>query len=240
MCEKSFQHAIEARQHHYNNFNYWMNFYAIVIGALFVGYYNTTDNCLLNVVIVILGFATTFAWLQSFRGYYHWIKHWIEVVKFHEDNYIKSLRNDCEPNSSGVSEMDQLRVYNLYYESNDENSRCPLKTRNISTQKMTLRLIFVLLVAWGVMLLDTFIKHIGIILSPCLSSDCCFICMDPCCCCCISVLFFFIIMVVLFTIIIITFTRRTESNTSEHYILKKKKDSDSVNYEVLPPRNGNH
>lgn len=88
MCEKSFQHAIEARQHHYNNFNYWMNFYAIVIGALFVGYYNTTDNCLLNVVIVILGFATTFAWLQSFRGYYHWIKHWIEVVKFHEDNIL--------------------------------------------------------------------------------------------------------------------------------------------------------
>ena len=92
--EKSYMRAIKAREHHYNNFNYWMNFYAIIIGALFVGYYKIKEDELLKAIVTFIGFATTLAWLQSFRGYYHWIKHWMNVVIFHEENFIKTKMAD--------------------------------------------------------------------------------------------------------------------------------------------------
>lgn len=144
--KECYERAIKAHEHHYSNFNYWMNFYAIIIGALFVGYYTIKEDELLKTIITLIGFATTLAWLQSFRGYYHWIKQWINVVMFHEEQHIKAanlVENDKESN----------RVYSLYYESAEEKSHCSLTSRNISTQKMTLRLIFILLLSWLILLM---------------------------------------------------------------------------------------
>lgn len=153
--EKNYKRAIKARERHYSDFNYWMNFYAIIIGALFVGYYTIKEDELLKIIVTLIGFATTLAWLQSFRGYYHWIKQWMNVVMFHEEQYIKSTGHN-------ENEKESNRVYSLYFESDEENSRCPLKTRNISTQKMTLRLIFVLLLSWLILLVYNSCSLIGV------------------------------------------------------------------------------
>lgn len=218
--ENSYKLAIQAREHHYNNFNHWMYFYATIIGVLFVGYYTTSNNWLLNNVIVLLGFATTFAWLQSYRGYYHWINHWIKVVIAHEEQYILSIDNKNERSSLAREE----RVYSCYYESENENSRCPLHSRNISTQKITLRLIFILLIAWGIMLLYTFVKHSYKILAPCFSKEYRFLFANQCWYRCISFMLYLIVMVTFLVVIIVTFTRHTNSDISNHLTIPKKEE----------------
>lgn len=208
--EKSYKQAIKAREYHYSNFNYWMNFYALIIGALFVGYYTIREDELLKAIITFMGFATTLAWLQSFRGYYHWIKQWINVVMFHEEQYIKSIdhvKNDNEKNW----------VYTLYYESDEENSNCPLKTRNISTQKMTLRLIFVLLLSWLILLVYNVCSLIGIhfciICEKCCQCEC-LTCL-PCCLLITTLLCLFGTIIWLFCS-----NKKKDSEVAHHYRLK--------------------
>lgn len=224
--EKNYMRAIKAREHHYNNFNYWMNFYAIIIGALFVGYYTIKEDELLKTIITLIGFATTLAWLQSFRGYYHWIKQWINVVMFHEEQYIKAanlVENDKESN----------RVYTLYYESDEEDSHCPLKTRNISTQKMTLRLIFVLLLSWLILLVYNSCSLIGIHL--------CTICEKIFHCGCLSSLFRCLLMLILLAGMLIAIIclfcpcKDNDSDTTYHYRLKGHID----NYHIEFPKETN-
>lgn len=224
--EKSYKRAIKAREHHYSNFNYWMNFYAIIIGALFVGYYTIKEDELLKTIVTLIGFATTLAWLQSFRGYYHWIKHWMNVVMFHEEQYMKSTgHNENKKESS--------RVYSLYYESDEDNSDCPLKTRNISTQKMTLRLIFVLLLSWLILLVYNSCSLIGIHL--------CTVCEKIFLCGCLNSLLRCLLMLILLAGMLIAiiwlfcFCKDKESDVTYHYRLIGHIDD----YHIEPPKDNN-
>lgn len=217
--EKSYKRAIKGREHHYNNFNYWTNFYAIVIGALFVGYYKITDDMFLRGIVAFLGFATTFAWLQSFRGYYHWIKQWINVVMFHEEKYIDSVKES--KNTMDEEEKNNLRVYTLYSESEKEYSCCPLKSRNISTQKMTLRLIFLLMMGWLFLLGYTIYPKFNDLLQSLIPGAQC------------RCLFTILLLVVIVGLIICLFVCESSSDVSRHYRLKKEKNK----YKVYPPKN---
>lgn len=227
--EKSYRRAVKARERHYSNFNYWMNFYAIIIGALFVGYYTIKEDELLKTIVTFIGFATTLAWLQSFRGYYHWIKQWINVVMFHEEQYIKTsnyVENDKKSN----------RVYTLYYESNEENLCFPLKTRNISTQKMTLRLIFVLLLSWLILLVYNSCSLIGIHL--CTVCENCY--LRECLCSLLRCLFIFVMLILLSGMLIaiiglFCFCKDKESDVPHHYRLKGHIDD----YHIEPPKDNN-
>ena len=224
MFEKSYQRAIEAREHHYSNFNHWMNFYTITIGALFIGYYTVKEDDLLKTIITFIGFATTFAWLQSFRGYYHWIKHWMNVVMFHEERYLKSIEKD------GITD-DNMRIYSLYYESDEENSHCPLKTRNISTQKMTLRLIFVLLLSWLILLVKNCCSLLGIHFCTVCEKDCqceCIVCSLHC--------QIILVCVGVLLALVLLFCYSKESDIFHHYRLK----GNAGDYTVLPPNNKNN
>ena len=216
--EKSYMRAIKGREHHYNNFNYWANFYAIVIGTLFVGYYEIKDDVTLRVIVAILGFATTFAWLKSFRGYYHWVKQWINVVKFHEEKYIESLKDNEKP--MGEEDKNNLRVYSLYYESEEGNVRCPLKSRNISTQKMTLRLIFLLLMGWLFLMAYTIFQTFN---------DVIFVKIPEVQCRCLCTR---VITIVIVGLIICMFVCKASSVISSHYRLKKEENQ----YKVYPPK----
>jgi hypothetical protein len=227
--EKSYKRAIKARERHYSNFNYWMNFYAIIIGSLFVGYYTIKEDELLKTIVTFIGFATTLAWLQSFRGYYHWIKQWMNVVMFHEAQYIKSTGHN-------ENEKESNRVYSLYYESAKEDLRCPLKTQNISTQKMTLRLIFVLLLSWLILLVYNSCSLIGIHL--------CTVCEKNCQCGCLCSLpryLLITIMLILLAGMLITiiclfcFCKDIESDVPHHYRLKGHNDD----YHIEPPKDNN-
>lgn len=219
--KECYERAIKAREHHYSNFNYWMNFYAIIIGALFVGYYTIKEDELLKTIITLIGFATTLAWLQSFRGYYHWIKQWMNVVMFHEEQYIKATGHI-------ENEKDSNRVYSLYYESGDKDSHSPLKTRNISTQKMTLRLIFVLLLSWFILLIYNVCSQLGIHL--------CTICEKNCHCGCLCCLPYCLLIVVILLLIVIIWLfclcKEKGSDTKHHYRLKGY----ISNYTVEPPK----
>ena len=223
--EKSYQRAIEARERHYSNFNYWMNFYAIIIGALFVGYYTIKGDYILKTIITLIGFATTLAWLQSFRGYYHWIKHWMNIVMFHEEQYLKSVEK------SDIID-DNMRIYSLYYESDEENSHCPLKTRKISTQKMTLRLIFVILVSWLILLVYNCCSLINIhFFTVCEKS---FQCWCICFLRCLLIFIMLFLLVVLLIAIIFLFCpcEDKDSDTKHHYRLKGY----ISNYYIEPPK----
>ena len=228
--EKSYMRAIKGREHHYNNFNYWANFYAIVIGALFVGYYEIKDDVTLRVIVAILGFATTFAWLQSFRGYYHWVKQWINVVKFHEEKYIESLKDNEKP--MGEEDKNNLRVYSLYYESEEENTCCPLKSTNISTQKMTLRFVFLLLVSWCVLLVHTISQQVCTLLSTCNSEECFHFWNCTCCCRCISFAVGFLVLILILLFVVLLFLIKKDSDVSNHHKLKKEDGQ----YRVYPPK----
>lgn len=84
--------AIEERARHQQNYNHWMNMYAIFNGALFIAYYSINNNncCIknnddnLSFIINLLGCITSLLWCFSVHGYYDWIISWINVVSFYE------------------------------------------------------------------------------------------------------------------------------------------------------------
>lgn len=203
--EKSYKRAIIAREHHYKNFNYWMNFYAIIIGALFVGYYTIDDDLLLKMIVALMGFAASFAWFQSFRGYYHWIKQWMNVVMFYEEKYLQE-----ENTQNGNIDMENMKVYSMYYESDDdENSCCLIKSRNISTQKITLRFIFILVIAWLILLIYNIISSVN-----------CSNGIREYFCSCICSYLILIGVLLILGIITFLFCCGTESDVSKHTKLK--------------------
>ena len=127
-----YQTAIHAREFHYQNLNYWTNFYAIVNGALFVAYYNIVDKIsiddILKMLVVALGFLTALAWIQTVRGHYYWLLSWTNIVKIHENVVVA---------------QGQKKVYDDFKEQNKD-----FHTGNVSTQRITVRIVGFLCVAW--------------------------------------------------------------------------------------------
>lgn len=226
--KKSYERALKAREHHYSNFNYWMNFYAITIGALFIGYYTIKDDAMLKLIVALSGFAASFAWLQSFRGYYHWIKQWMNVVRFHEEKYLESV-NDSRNNNEKEFSIDNLRVYSLYYESEKERTRCILKSTNISTQKMTLRFIFTLSISWLVLLVPQIHELLGRFFCLTCSEDCKCGCKVMSSSCLAFVVVVFCLVVIL--VCVLLFCVHKGSDIDNHYRLKEK----DGNFTVTPP-----
>lgn len=124
-----YEKAIEGRNVHYQNYNAWMNMYAIIVGALFVGFYTAKDNIYLSLFISIVGLVAAICWRYSVQGYYSWMKSWIKIVQ----EYEKKLNE-----TTGRS----LYVYNVYLAEKDE------KERHYSTQKITLAFISFVIIAW--------------------------------------------------------------------------------------------
>lgn len=81
-CFRYYEKAIEGRNFHYQNYNTWVNYYAIFTGALFIGYYSIIDkgNEFCSFLIVLLGYITSLCWHLTVKGHYHWMLSWIKVV----------------------------------------------------------------------------------------------------------------------------------------------------------------
>lgn len=91
VCFRYYEKAIEGRNFHYQNYNTWVNYYAIFTGALFVGYYTIIDKCNgpFSCLIVVLGCITSVAWNLTVKGHYHWMLSWIEIVQSYEAELAK-------------------------------------------------------------------------------------------------------------------------------------------------------
>lgn len=208
-----YETAIKARNSHYKNFNYWANFYAIIIGALFIAFYTivttTSEKGALHYsmlcIIAFMGSAMSFAWLQVIRGHYHWLKSWTNVVLYYEDKKVSKNKSED-------------RVYSLFYD--EENSGCCLiESKNISTQKITIRAVLLLYIAWVLLLIGFMAVFYNEILAGKSS---------------IAIMILFIIALIfalLFPLLI--FNCKVKSNIDYHYQLKKN-NSKSV-YDVYPP-----
>lgn len=81
--EDCYRIAIEERARHQQNYNHWMNMYAIFNGALFVSF-TSNENCYFKILVSLLGVLTSTLWVLSVSGYYDWIISWIKVVSFYE------------------------------------------------------------------------------------------------------------------------------------------------------------
>lgn len=140
-----YKHLINARNFHYENFNKWMTYFYVAIGALFVGYYSiiTSVKCLRmeEISISVLGFITSLLWYWSSKGYYHWNINFITLV------------NECEKNDLKLK--DEERVYFVFANKKSQNDYInPISGANISTSKISILFAFIITVVWGVILAD--------------------------------------------------------------------------------------
>ena len=91
--------VLKMRNFHYENFNKWSSFFYIIIGALFVGYYNIVgkeNSELFQNVILLLGYIVSLCWHISNKGYYYWEMHWIFfIIDFLKYILSKSGRSKC-------------------------------------------------------------------------------------------------------------------------------------------------
>lgn len=128
--EDCYRIAIEERARHQQNYNHWMNMYAIFNGALLVAFTAFSKPCneFFLILITLLGIITSALWCFSVHGYYDWIISWINVVSFYESK----LKNENE----------SVYIYRLFSKSETENNF------PFSTQKCTQFFTKCVCVAW--------------------------------------------------------------------------------------------
>jgi hypothetical protein len=137
---------INARNFHYDNFNKWMTFYYIAIGALFVGFNSLkdSDNIVIKGTVLFMGLLVSIFWHWSCKGYYFWITNYIQLIKKSEENIEGNKRvYFCIANS---------KLNNNYFHI--------LSGANISTSKITLLFSFSTAISWCVVLINFIIPHI--------------------------------------------------------------------------------
>lgn len=138
-----YEKAIEGRKHLLENYNHWMNMYAIFNGALFVGLYSiggknvSESDYIFKLAILILGCIAGWFWFMSVCGFYRWILSWIHVVSYYESKFDE--------------DKEEKRVYRLFddykFDSTKEKQVYPF-----STQKITRAFTFCVAVIWTLLL----------------------------------------------------------------------------------------
>lgn len=134
---------INARNFHYDNFNKWMTYYYVAIGALFVGYYTLKSGNKIDEFaeysLMILGLIVSLFWYWSCKGYYYWNINFISLV----NNYEKEI----------LEFKVKERVYFVFANKKTQNNYLsPISGANISTSKVTILFAFTISVMWGILL----------------------------------------------------------------------------------------
>ncbi len=146
LLEDSYSRAIEAYQSYLIRYKEWMHLYALFTGVFFIAYYTVDLNSNIAVIIIILGFITSLSWLGSFEGHYAWLKSWTNILHFHEENYIASVKQKLRENESTDFDADKLRLYTVVDKSITNK-------RGFSTQKISRCFIYLTIIAWNVLLI---------------------------------------------------------------------------------------
>lgn len=131
--EDCYKVAIEERARHQQNYNHWMNMYAIFNGALLIAF--TADGVcdLFKLLVSLLGVFTSSLWIMSVNGYYDWIISWIKVVSFYEAKLQMEVNNES-------NEGENVYIYRLFAKKG--------KNFPFSTQKCTRAFTISVLVGW--------------------------------------------------------------------------------------------
>ncbi|NLL27852.1 MAG: hypothetical protein GX259_03575 [Bacteroidales bacterium] len=135
---------INARNFHYDNFNKWMTYYYVAIGALFVGYYTLLSGNKIDdfgeYSLMILGLIISLFWYWSCKGYYFWNINFISLV----NNYEKEI----------LEFEEKERVYFVFANKKTQNNYLsPISGANISTSKVTILFAFTVSIMWGILLI---------------------------------------------------------------------------------------
>ena len=94
----AYEQSVKAYQFQVTRYNTWMNYYALFVGALFVGYYwitcRTSDKDDLLRLISLLGIVASTCWMASLIGNCAWMKNYIKAVKKNEAIFFGEKTED--------------------------------------------------------------------------------------------------------------------------------------------------
>ena len=143
--EDRYKTLIEARNFHYDNFNKWMTYFYVAIGALFVGYCTiiSSDKSLPQVeyLLSILGFIVSLLWYWSAKGYYYWNINFINLINYYEETLLKFDEKE--------------RVYFVFANKETQNNYfSPLSGANISSSKIAILFSFIISTVWGFIVIN--------------------------------------------------------------------------------------
>ena len=130
-----YDRAISAYQFQVKRYHTWMNYYSLFEGALLVALYSFDRKDvghLVYLLIPILGFIVSLCWLGSIVGHRCWMNSWLDIVKYLEEK----------------DENKKNKIYNSF--SSKQN-----KKDFLSTQVITQIFISFVIVAWGIILLNS-------------------------------------------------------------------------------------
>ena len=140
-----YQLLINARNFHYDNFNKWMTFFYVAVGAIFVGYYSIIEKTELDfekIIILSIGLLVSIFWHWSCKGYYYWITNFIQLIQLYEEK--------MPPIKRVYFCMANKKSNNKYYN--------PVSGANISTSKITLLFSFIVTFSWSLLLTNKIIR----------------------------------------------------------------------------------
>lgn len=149
-ANEKYHYVIEARNFHYREFNVWSTYFSVIVGALFVAYYNLlNDHPLLAFVVSALGFIASLCWYLSAKGYAYWWYHWSEYLIYLENHDINKI-GSCGVYSTFFDPKSRCRKGNKKAEFDNGSKWNPLEGSNVSTSKVILFLTFCITVAWAI------------------------------------------------------------------------------------------
>ncbi|OFX72668.1 MAG: hypothetical protein A2X12_07490 [Bacteroidetes bacterium GWE2_29_8] len=141
--EEKYKILINARNFHYENYNKWMTYFYVAIGALFVGYCSiiASDKNLIGIEysINILGYIVGILWYWSSKGYYYWNINFITLVNYYEEKLLNFPETE--------------RIYFVFANKNIQNNYAnPASGANISTSKIAILFSFIITSCWGALI----------------------------------------------------------------------------------------
>jgi len=147
-----YDYLVNARNFHYSQFNIWMMFFMVAVGALFAGYCTLSgskhshDFQFEIFLVLFLGYVVSLFWHWSCKGYYYWIINFIELI------------NDYE-NSEGDIKTVGVGVYSCFANKRHNNNyHNPLKGANISTSAIVGIFSYIVAVSWATLLFNLILR----------------------------------------------------------------------------------
>ncbi len=147
--EKRYKYLVNARNYHYTQFNVWMGFFIVIVGASFFAYgklmemeiNQNRDLFFEKIIVIALGYFISLLFHLSSKGYYYWITNFINLIMDHE----KSNMNE------------DYSVYSVFANKKTNNNYFKLTSgANISTSKIVCLLSYLLTFPWGILLVRSF------------------------------------------------------------------------------------
>lgn len=129
--------AIEARKNHYENYEKWMTFYYISVGAILVAYYQIESSIFHSFFLPLTGFVVSIFWHLSCKGFKYWTDSWITIVWKYETQLQESFS--------------ETKLYSLFSKEvylKSKKSSSLVGGADISTPKITLLFSFIVCCIW--------------------------------------------------------------------------------------------